>query len=229
MTHTRIDYDAIDLDAIRDPRTADLVVSLMAEVEELRAALGQDDPMTIPGLTPARSALIRAMVARQQITRPALYSAVYGGRPDGGPDTKIIDTHLVAIKDWLWVRGFSLTGGSYGRAFVWGEGHRERLAEALAAGQTLTPVAGFSERPKRPPAGVHGGASARALLAALRDHGPASARDLGPRLAWTSIQVLTGLANARRIGRVRRSGPRRLSVYSITPAGLAWVDAEQCT
>lgn len=68
-------------------------------------------------MTEKQKIILNALVDRPIVSRRAIFTILYGDRPDGGPDDKIIDVYLFHIRKRMEALGFTIIN-------EWGRGWR---------------------------------------------------------------------------------------------------------
>ncbi|HEX5509850.1 MAG TPA: helix-turn-helix domain-containing protein [Pseudolabrys sp.] len=100
---------------------SDVVQRLRDRIDELEAVLGTERSMVSRlrqafGLNRRQAQILGTLLARDMVTRPALYAVLYGDSPDDKwPDDKVLDSHTCCLRRALRNKGVSIRTH-------WGEG-----------------------------------------------------------------------------------------------------------
>jgi DNA-binding response OmpR family regulator len=103
-------------------------------IEELEELLGLN--LKLPNefdLTPTEMQCVGAIVRRGIVNQEAIYTAVYGSRPESQqPDIKIIDVYICKIRKKLAAKGYALKN-NFGVGYYFAPGERDALKQLCAA------------------------------------------------------------------------------------------------
>jgi DNA-binding response OmpR family regulator len=103
-------------------------------IEELEGLLGIN--LKLPnefGLTPTEMRCVGAIVRRGIVNQEAIYTAIYGSRPESQqPDMKIIDVYICKARKKMASKGFALKN-NFGVGYYFDAGDRDALKQLCAA------------------------------------------------------------------------------------------------